>query len=77
MSGQDNIQAWLKEHKIEDVELHPFMYEAIKAMESSDAMRKVLGDKFVTLYCALKGAECREFQEIVTPWEREVLLFNV
>ena len=57
--------------------LHPFMYEAIKALESSDAMRKVLGDKFVTLYCALKGAECREFQEIVTPWEREVLLFNV
>ena len=57
--------------------LHPFMYEAIKAMESSDAMRKVLGDKFVTLYCALKSAECREFQEIVTPWEREVLLFNV
>jgi glutamine synthetase len=57
--------------------LHPFMYEAIKAMESSDAMRKVLGDNFVTLYCAVKSAECREFQEIVTPWEREVLLFNV
>ena len=57
--------------------LHPFMYEAIKAMESSDAMRKVLGDKFVTLYCAVKSDECREFQEIVTPWEREVLLFNV
>ena len=57
--------------------LHPFMYEAIKAMESSDAMRKVLGDRFVTLYCAVKSDECREFQEIVTPWEREVLLFNV
>jgi glutamine synthetase len=57
--------------------LHPFMYEAIKAMEASDAMRKVLGDKFVTLYCAVKSDECREFQEIVTPWEREVLLLNV
>ncbi len=57
--------------------LHPFMYEAIKAMESSDAMRKILGDNFVTLYCAVKSDECREFQEIVTPWEREVLLFNV
>jgi glutamine synthetase len=57
--------------------LHPFMYEAIKAMETSDAMRKVLGDKFVTLYSAVKSDECREFQEIVTPWEREVLLFNV
>ncbi len=57
--------------------LHPFLYEAIKAMESSDAMRQTLGDKFVTLYCSVKLNECREFQEIVTPWEREVLLFNV
>ncbi len=57
--------------------LHPFMYEAIKALDTSDAMRKMLGDKFVTLYCAVKNDECREFQEIVTPWEREVLLLNV
>lgn len=57
--------------------LHPFLYEAIKAMEASEAMRRTMGDKFVTLYCAVKEHECREFQEIVTPWEREVLLFNV
>ena len=57
--------------------LHPFMFEAIKAMETSEAMRKILGDRFVGLYCAVKLDECREFQEIVTPWEREVLLLNV
>jgi glutamine synthetase len=57
--------------------LHPFMYEAIKAMDTSEVMRKMLGDSFVSLYCAVKSDECREFQEIVTPWEREVLLFNV
>jgi len=57
--------------------LHPFMFEAIKAMETSEAMRKILGDRFVGLYCAVKQDECREFQEIVTPWEREVLLLNV
>ncbi len=57
--------------------LHPFIYEAIKAMETSEAMRRMLGDHFVSLYCAVKTDECREFQEIVTPWEREVLLFNV
>ena len=57
--------------------LHPFMFEAIKAMETSEAMRKMLGDRFVGLYCAVKHDECREFQEIVTPWEREVLLLNV
>lgn len=57
--------------------LHPFLYEAIKAMDGSEAMRRMLGDQFVTLYCAVKNDECREFQEIVTPWEREVLLLNV
>jgi len=57
--------------------LHPFMFEAIQAMETSEAMRKILGDEFVGLYCAVKYDECREFQEIVTPWEREVLLLNV
>ena len=53
------------------------LYEAIDAFEGSDAMRKTLGDKFVTIYSAVKKGECHDFQEIVTPWEREVLLFNV
>jgi glutamine synthetase len=57
--------------------LHRFMYEAIDAFEGSDAMRKTLGDSFVSLYANIKKSECREFQEIVTPWEREVLMFNV
>jgi glutamine synthetase len=57
--------------------LHRFLYEAMDALDNSAAMRKTLGDEFVTLYCAVKSDECREFQEIVTPWEREVLMFNV
>ncbi len=57
--------------------LHRHLYASIEAMENSAAMRKILGDDFVTLYCALKNAEYREFQEIVTPWEREILMFNV
>ena len=57
--------------------LHRYLYEAIDAFESSDAMRRTLGDKFVNLYTAVKKNECNEFQEIVTPWEREVLMFNV
>ena len=40
-------------------------------------MRDSLGDDFVTLYCTLKNHEYRVFQEIVTPWERETLMFNV
>jgi glutamine synthetase len=57
--------------------LHRFLYESIDAFKASDAMRKTLGDKFVDLYAEVKMMECREFQEIVTPWEREVLMFNV
>jgi len=57
--------------------LHRFLYEAIDALDKSEALRKTLGDEFVTLYCAVKSDECREFMEIVTPWEREVLMFNV
>lgn len=57
--------------------LHRHMYSAIDAMQQSDAMRKTLGEEFVTLYSALKNEEYRGFQEIVTPWEREVLMFNV
>ncbi len=57
--------------------LHRHIYSAIDAMRESDAMRSILGDEFVTLYCALKNAEYMEFQEIITPWEREILMFNV
>jgi glutamine synthetase len=57
--------------------LHRHMYESIDAFESSDAMRATLGDNFVSLYSTVKKCELKEFQEIVTPWEREVLMFNV
>ena len=57
--------------------LHRFLYEAIDAFEASEAMKMTLGEKFVNIYSSIKKDECREFQEIVTPWEREVLMFNV
>jgi len=57
--------------------LHRHIYSAIDAMQQSEAMRSTLGDEFVSLYSDLKNEEYREYQEIVTPWEREVLMFNV
>jgi glutamine synthetase len=60
-----------------DFELHRHIYSSIEALQGSDAMRGMLGDAFVNLYCALKNAEYREFQEIITPWEREILMLNV
>jgi glutamine synthetase len=57
--------------------LHRHICASLQALQGSAAMRSILGDKFVELYCALKDDEYREFQEIITPWEREILMFNV
>jgi len=57
--------------------LHRHICSAIDALRESDAMRSMLGDEFVSLYCDLKDAEFMEFQEVITPWEREILMFNV
>ncbi|MDH3585512.1 MAG: glutamine synthetase family protein [Gammaproteobacteria bacterium] len=60
-----------------EFKLHWHIYSAIEALRDSNAMRSMLGDEFVTLYCGLKHAEFMEFEEIITPWEREILMFNV
>jgi len=60
-----------------EFKLHWHIHSAIEALRNSDAMRSMLGDEFVTLYCGLKRAEFMEFEEIITPWEREILMFNV
>ena len=57
--------------------LHKHLYSAVDALRESEAMRSMLGESFVDLYAALKDAEYAEFQEIITPWEREILMFNV
>jgi glutamine synthetase len=61
----------------EDHSLHRHIYAAIDAMRASEAMRSMLGESFVSLYTAIKEHEYREFQEIITPYEREILMFNV
>ena len=61
----------------QDFGLHKHIYSAVDALSESNAMRDMLGDPFVDLYTALKDAEYQEFQEIITPWEREILMFNV
>jgi len=60
-----------------EFELHRHLCSAIDALRESEAMRSMLGDEFVALYCGLKDAEFMEFQEVITPWEREILMFNV
>ena len=57
--------------------LHRHLYGALDAFKASDAMRKILGNNFVELYSIVKDNEYRQFQEIITPYEREILMFNV
>ena len=61
----------------QDYGLHKHIYSAVDALRESNPMRDLFGDAFVDLYTALKDAEYQEFQEIITPWEREILMFNV
>ena len=61
----------------DEFELHRNIYAALQAFSGSEAMRSMLGEKFVNLYCSVKDGEYREFQQIITPWEREILMFNV
>ena len=58
-------------------DLHRHISAAIDAMQNSDAMRSMLGDEFVSLYTAVKDAEYSEFEGIITPYERKILMFNV
>ena len=61
----------------DDHSLHRHINSAIEAMRGSKAMRRMLGESFVDLYVLLKDDEYKEFQEIITPYEREILMFNV
>jgi len=60
-----------------DFGLHRHISAAIEAFRSSDAMRSMFGSDFVDLYAQLKDDEYMEFEGIITPWEREILMFNV
>ena len=60
-----------------DFGLHRHISATIDAFRSSEAMRSILGSEFVELYCNLKEDEYMEFEAIITPWERQILMFNV
>ena len=51
--------------------------DAIDLLEEDTAMVDVLGPDFVALYAAVKRHEYKEFQQVISPWEREHLLLNV
>jgi glutamine synthetase len=51
--------------------------DAVDLLDGDEALRQVLGPVFVDLYAAVKRHEYKEFQQVISPWEREHLLLNV
>jgi glutamine synthetase len=51
--------------------------DAIDLLEDDAALVNVLGPDFVALYASVKRHEYKEFQQVISPWEREHLLMNV
>ncbi|HEY8025111.1 MAG TPA: glutamine synthetase family protein [Burkholderiaceae bacterium] len=53
--------------------LPPTMLEAWQHMVASDDARRLMGDDFVTAYCAVKKLEYDNFQSEIGAWERRFL----
>jgi glutamine synthetase len=51
--------------------------DAVDLLVGDEALRQVLSPAFVDLYAAVKRHEYKEFQQVISPWEREHLLLNV
>ncbi|BCL76680.1 glutamine synthetase [Jeongeupia sp. HS-3] len=51
--------------------------DAIAVFGNSPALASVLGQEFITAYCAVKQAEYLEYARVISPWERRHLLLFV
>lgn len=58
-------------------ELPTGLIEAIEMFQSDKLLREILGNRFINTYAAIKQQEYKTFMEVISPWEREYLLFNV
>jgi glutamine synthetase len=50
---------------------------AIHELQGCQAMRDVLGGKFIDIFCAVKDKEYETFLKVISSWEREHLLLTV
>lgn len=51
--------------------------EAIRLLRDCPEISDILGDRFITAYCAVKAEEYEAFNKVISSWEREYLLLNV
>ncbi|MDP4031769.1 MAG: glutamine synthetase family protein [Pseudorhodobacter sp.] len=62
---------------ISDSDLPYNLGDALDLLVADDALREVLGQEFCAVYDSVKRNEYKEFQQVISPWEREHLLLNV
>lgn len=53
------------------------IYQALDLLDDCPALSQAMGEDFTFVYKAAKQLEFEEFQEVISPWEREHLLMNV
>jgi glutamine synthetase len=53
------------------------LHEALIAFGEADALRRVLGGRFVDAFVEVKTFEWRLYNRVISSWEREYLLLNV
>ena len=51
--------------------------DALARLGRCKPLREVLGSDFVDLLIAVKHTEFNQYQDVISPWEREHLLLNV
>ena len=51
--------------------------DALTRLGRSKPLREVLGSDFIDLLIAVKHTEFNQYQDVISPWEREHLLLNV
>ena len=51
--------------------------DALDLFGGAHEIHEILGERFARIYTAVKELEYREFQQVISPWEREHLLLNV
>lgn len=51
--------------------------EALRKLDDSEALRRVLGDRFVDAFIEVKNLELTKYNQVVSSWERNFLLLSI
>ncbi len=62
---------------IDSDEIPTTLGDALDLLEEDTALTEVMGADFCKVYDSVKRNEYKEFQQVISPWEREHLLLNV